>query len=78
MIRIEKSRHDKVTHVQQLVGEILDGIQIQGTSISVDVHIFLQILFTELDLSANCRLTWRSLTHLEDEHQLGLCVDNVV
>lgn len=50
------------THVQQLVREVLDGVEREGATISVRVHVALEVL----------------LAVLEDEDQLGLGVDDVV
>lgn len=48
--------------LQQLVHETPDGDRVQGATISMGIHILLQIAITEL----------------EDEDKLGLGVNNVV
>lgn len=50
------------SHVQQLIGEVLDGVEGKGAAISVRVHVALQVLFAVF----------------EDEDQLGLGVDDIV
>lgn len=50
------------THVQQLVGEVLDGVEREGATISVRVHVALEVL----------------LAVLENEDELGLGVNDVV
>lgn len=46
---------EQATHIQELICKVLDGVHIQRSPISMRVHVFLQILLTELKLSA--RLT---------------------
>jgi hypothetical protein len=66
-----------VTHVQELIREVLDGIEIQRTPISVDIHIFLQILFTELFVSAIVsRLP--DVAYLENKDQFRLGMNNIM
>lgn len=55
-------RESHGTYIQQLVGEVLDRVKGQRSAISVRVHVALEIL----------------LTVFENEHELGLGVDDVV
>ena len=38
------------TYSQQLVGEILDRVKVEGASVAVRVHVSLQVLFAELNV----------------------------
>lgn len=59
----------------------LDGVKVQSTAITVDIHISLQILFTVLHSHLSAFPSFREKLispHLEDEDKLRFGVNNIV